>query len=95
MSIVYPNPQDAAQRNLAQRIERYFKSATGLTGNQAANLAEAVRSLQSGQYPTGEDAMMLAEKDWPPRFPQPDVEAKPLAELVADFERVKTQAGGE
>ena len=29
--------------------------------------AAALACLKSGRYPDGEDAMMLAEKDWPPR----------------------------
>lgn len=34
-----------------------------LTAGEATNIAAALACLESGRYPEGEDAMMLAEKD--------------------------------
>ena len=58
-----------ARRNLAQRVERFLASKREcvLTAGEATNIAVALACLESGRYPDGEDAMMLAEKDWPPR----------------------------
>ena len=58
-----------ARRNLTQRIERFLaaKRESVLTAGEATNIAAALACLESGRYPDGEDAMMLAEKDWPPR----------------------------
>ena len=58
-----------ARRNLAQRVERFLaaKRESVLTAGEATNIAAALACLESGRYPDGEDAMMLAEKDWPPR----------------------------
>lgn len=58
-----------ARRNLAQRIERFLavKREIVLTAGEVANIAAALTCLESGRYGDGEDAMMLAEKDWPPR----------------------------
>ena len=59
----------AARRNLAQRIERFLaaKRESVLTAGEATNIAAALACFESSRYPDGEDAMMLAEKDWPPR----------------------------
>jgi hypothetical protein len=59
----------SARRNLAQRIDRFLvtKQESVLTAGEATNITAALASLESGRYPDGEDAMMLAEKDWPPR----------------------------
>lgn len=38
-----------------------------LTTGEATNTTAALDCLESGRYPEGEDAMMLAEKGWPPR----------------------------
>jgi hypothetical protein len=58
-----------ARRNLAQRIERLLttKRERFLTAGEATNIAAALACLESGRYADGEDAVMLAEKDWPPR----------------------------
>jgi len=58
-----------ARRDLAQRLERFLaaKRESVLTAGEATNVAAALACLESGRYPDGEDAMMLAEKDWPPR----------------------------
>ena len=58
-----------ARRNLAQRIERFLaaKRESVLTAGEATNITAALAFLESGRYADGEDAMMLAEKDWPPR----------------------------
>jgi len=58
-----------ARRNLVQRLERFLgaKRETILTASEATNVAAALTHLDHSRYPEGEDAMMLAEKDWPPR----------------------------
>jgi hypothetical protein len=58
-----------ARRNLAQRLERFLaaKLESVLTAGEATNVAAALTCLESARFPDGEDAMMLAEKDWPPR----------------------------
>jgi hypothetical protein len=55
-----------ARRNLAQRLERFLaaKRESVLTAGEATNIAAALACLESGRYPDGEDAMMLAEKEW-------------------------------
>jgi hypothetical protein len=58
-----------ARRNLAQRIERFLaaKRESVLSAVETTNVAAALACLESARYADGEDAMMLAEKDWPPR----------------------------
>lgn len=58
-----------ARRNLAQRVERFLAARRDgiLTAGEATNIAAALACLESGRYPDGEDAVMLAAKDWPPR----------------------------
>jgi len=60
---------DTARRNLAQRIERFLAAKRDgiLTAGEATNIAVALACLENGRYADGEDAMMLAEKDWRPR----------------------------
>lgn len=79
------------RRNLAYRIER-FLTRIRTEGSQPdvdaiANLTLAIDCLERDDCPTGQDAMMLAEKGWAPRFAV-TIEPKPLAELVAQFERL-------
>jgi len=64
-----PRSIATARRNLAQRVERFLaaKRESVLTAGEATNIAAALACLERGRYPDGEDAMMLAEKDWPPR----------------------------
>ena len=60
----------ARARRLAEKaLERFLaaKRESVLTAGEATNIAAALACLESGRYPDGEDAMMLAEKDWPPR----------------------------
>ena len=58
-----------ARRNLAQRIERFLaaRRESVLTAGEATNITSALAFLERGRYPDGEDAVMLAEKGWPPR----------------------------
>ena len=64
-----PRSIATARRNLAQRVERFLatKRESVLTAGEATNSAAARACLESGRDPDGEDAMMLAEKDSPPR----------------------------
>src|SRR4051812_7467379 len=59
----------AARRNLAQSVERSSPRSGKASRpvGEATNIAAALACLESGRCPEGEDAMMLAEKDWPPR----------------------------
>lgn len=79
------------RRNLAYRIERFLtrirSEGTQPDVDAMANLALALACLERDDYPAGQDAMLLAEKSWAPRFP-PAGEPRPLAELVAQFERL-------
>jgi hypothetical protein len=87
---ISPKAVATARRNLAQRIERCVGQISGdlqADDNVIANLREALNCLEQGMYPAGEDAMMNAEKGYPPRVP-PTGPQKPIAELLAHFERV-------
>jgi hypothetical protein len=80
-----------ARRNLAQRIERFLaaRRETILTAGEATNITAALAFLESGRYPKGEDAMMLAEKGWPSRGEFGTATAlEVLAELLADLVRL-------
>ena len=52
-----------------RRIQRFLAAKRDgvLTAGKATNITAALTFLESGRYADGEDAMMLAEKDWPPR----------------------------
>jgi hypothetical protein len=54
------------------------------------NLAVALECLERRDYAAGEDAMMLAEFGWPPRFPKP-APAPPIPELMKAFERLAAE----
>jgi len=58
-----------AGRNLARGIERFLaaRRESVLTTGEATNIAAALAFHESGRHPDGEGAMMLTEKDWPPR----------------------------
>lgn len=79
------------RRNLADRIERFLTgirtAGTEPDVDAIANLTLALECLERADYPAGQDAMLLAEKGWAPRLP-PATEPRPLAELVAQFERL-------
>lgn len=79
------------RRNLAHRIERFLTrirdGGVQPDVDAIANLTLAIDCLERDDYPAGQDAMLLAEKGWAPRFP-PAIEPKLLAELVAQFERL-------
>ncbi|WP_428661228.1 hypothetical protein [Reyranella sp.] len=48
----------------------------------------AIAHLEHGRYPEGEDAMMLAEKDWPPRGDLgSEIPAQVVAERLAELAR--------
>jgi hypothetical protein len=81
-----------SRRNLAQRIERFLvrRRADGapLVAEESANIAVALAHLESGRYPEGEDATMLAEKGWAPRGePGAEIPAEVLAERLAQLGR--------
>jgi len=81
----------AARRNLAQRIGRFLaaKRESDLSGGEATNISAALAFLENGRYADGEDAMMLAEKDWPPRGEiGPAVSVEILAARLAGLLRV-------
>jgi hypothetical protein len=82
-----------ARRNLVLRIGRCIAAiGEGLQPNVDGleNLVIALDCLERGVYPTGEDAMMLAEKGWAPRRPR-TIQARPMGELVQVFERLRAE----
>jgi hypothetical protein len=81
-----------ARRNLVQAIERFIRWAgdTELTPEQLTNLREALDALEAGNYPTGEDAVFLAEKGWNPRTALVDADLS-LAELAERFKRLRAE----
>jgi hypothetical protein len=86
-----PTSIAAARRNLAQRIERFLtsKRESALTDGEATNITAALACLESGRYPDGENAMMLAEKDWPQRGElRKAIPAEALAKRLAEMLRV-------
>jgi hypothetical protein len=88
-----PTEITTARRNLAQRIERFVGKVGAtpdeLTSDHLANLSIALTALEHGDYPAGEDAMMLAEYGLSPRRTPTAADIRPLAEMVADFERLR------
>lgn len=78
-----PTSIATARRNLVQRIGRFLaaKRDIVLTAGVATNIAAALACLESGRYADGEDSMMLAEKDWPPRS---EVGKATALEVLAD-----------
>jgi hypothetical protein len=93
--MAYPDPQAAARRSVERRIQRFLDSIrhdrTRVSIDQHANLALAIACLERADYPSAEDAMMLVEKDWAPRFP-PAREPAAVPELVAHFGRLIAHA---
>jgi hypothetical protein len=81
-----------ARRNLVQAIERFIRSAGNaeLTLEQLTNLREALDALEAGNYPTGEDAVFLAEKGWSPRTAAVETGLS-LADLVERFKRLRAE----
>jgi hypothetical protein len=82
-----------ARRNLVQAIERFIRSIPergDLTAEQLTNLREALDALEAGNYPTGEDAVFLAEKGWNPRT-APVETGLSLAELVERFKGLRAE----
>jgi hypothetical protein len=81
-----------ARRNLMQAIERFILAAgdAELTPEQLTNLREALDALEAGNYPTGEDAVFLAERGWNPRT-APVETGLSLAELVERFKRLRVE----
>ena len=79
-----------ARRNLVHRIDRFFKPENDSQPSADAldNLAIALACLEREDHPGGEDAMMLAEKGWPPRFAR-TTPARPRCELMEAFERIR------
>jgi hypothetical protein len=85
-----PTAMRTARRNLVQAIDRFVRSVPEPTADQLANMLAALEALERADYPTGEDAIYLAERGWKPRFPP--TEAVPsLAELVERFERLRAE----
>ena len=81
-----------SRRNLAQRIQRFIarRRADGapLTAEEATNITAALAGHESGRYPEGEDAMMLAEKGWAPRGELGvEIPAEVLADRLAELLR--------
>ena len=76
------------------RIARFIGriNTEGLQPNvdAMANLEQALAALEQGVYSVGEDAIMLAEKGWEPRFPMTG-EAQPVSELVEAFKRLRVE----
>lgn len=94
MSRPYPNPTATARFNLVRRLERFFAAHVDpaeklLSGAQLANLAAAIEALHDGRYGDGEDAAMLAEKNWPARHLAGGRTPRQIADLMAEFERMK------
>jgi len=91
-----------ARRNLAQRVERFLvaKRESVLTAGEATNVAAALACLESGRYPDGEDAMMLAENDWPPRGElgkavPVEILAERIAALLRGYGAAASTGGGK
>jgi hypothetical protein len=82
-----------ARRNLMQAIERFIRSAgdAELMPEQLTNPREALDALESGNYPTGEDAVFLAEKGWNPRTAAVAADLS-LADLVERFKRLRAES---
>jgi hypothetical protein len=81
-----------ARRNLVQATDRFILAAgdAELTPEQLTNLREALDALEAGNYPTGEDAVFLAERGWNPRT-APVETGLSLAELVERFKRLRVE----
>jgi hypothetical protein len=82
-----------ARRNLVQAIDRFIRSIPergDLTAEQLTNLREALDALEAGNYPTGEDAVFLAEKGWNPRTAAVETGLS-LAEMVERFKGLRAE----
>jgi hypothetical protein len=78
---------------LAQRVQRFLVKrrvdGAPLTAEEDTNVAAALAGLESGRYPEGEDAMMLAEKGWQPRGEVGvEIPAEVLAQRLAELLQV-------
>jgi len=66
MKTPYPNPQLAAQRNLARRIERFLDGIEGADRGpdkwEVHHVLNALGLMILGDFHEGEHAMMLAER---------------------------------
>src|SRR5476651_2615885 len=67
MKSLYPNPQLAAQRNLARRIERLLDGIEGADRGpdrwEVHHILNALGLLTLGDFPEGEHAMLLGERE--------------------------------
>jgi hypothetical protein len=66
MSAPYSNSEEAARRNLAQRVERVLESLEGAkrqpTASESYHLFDAIALLESNSYARGEEAALKAER---------------------------------
>ena len=67
MKSPYPNPQHVAQRNLTRRIERFLDGIEGADRGpdrwEVHHVLNALGLMTLGDFPEGEHAMMLAERE--------------------------------
>ena len=67
MKSLYPNPQIAAQRNLARRIERFLDGIEGADRGpdrwEVHHVLNALGLMTLGDFHEGEHAMLLAERE--------------------------------
>ncbi len=67
MKSPYPNPQLAAQRNLARRIERFLGGIEGADRGpdrwEVHHVLNALGLMTLGDFHEGEHAMLLAERE--------------------------------
>lgn len=87
--------QTTARRNLLIRMDRYMRAIEkeGLqpTADAMVNLVIALECLERADYRGGEDAMMYAEKGFPPRFARELGPISTTAALVETFERLRAE----